>query len=189
MSTVPITTSLLWRAALVTALIDAPIVALLARFVPRPLFARLQWRLAGAAFIVFGLIWYAFGSVLYWDAVYRAIFPAWWRWLLPLIFGSLEGALALLFWRVGMAARRAPVVWCVALGGLASIAGHSVGMARGLFRVPLLAGASIPAALAFGVFEFVFYWSVIVALAVISYQLSGKKTSPRRAQSATKEEL
>jgi hypothetical protein len=184
-----ITASLLWRAALVTALIDAPIVALLARFVPRQRFARLRWFLAGAAFGVFALIWYAFGSVMYWEAVYRAVFPAGWRWLLPLIFGTLEGALALLFWRVGMAAKHAPVAWCIALGGLASVAGHSIGAARGLFRVPMLADASIPAALTFGVFEFVFYWSVIVALAAVSHQLSTKSASPQRTRSATKEEL
>jgi hypothetical protein len=58
------------------------------------------------------------------------------------------------------------VLWFILLGGLVSLVGHSIGISRGLLRVPLLADASTASALVFGVFEFIFYWSVIVGLSV-----------------------
>jgi hypothetical protein len=96
---------------LVVALIDAPLLLLVAPRVPSGLFGRLQWYLAGAAFLVFASIWFAFGSLYFWDPVYRLIFPAWSRWLLPLFFGLLEGLLALLFWWVCRLAARGAAVW------------------------------------------------------------------------------
>ncbi len=161
-----LTTELMWRAAWVTALIDAPLLVLVARGVRPKLFAGLRWELAGAAFGVFAVIWGAFGSVLYWDAVYRAIFPSWWRWLLPVIYGTLDGLLALLFWRASVAAPRWQALWFVLLGGLLSLVGHGIGASRGLFGVPMLAQVSIVSALTFGVFEYIFYWCGIVGIAV-----------------------
>jgi hypothetical protein len=152
---------------LVVALIDAPLLLLVAPRVPSGLFGRLQWYLAGAAFLVFASIWFAFGSLYFWDPVYRLIFPAWSRWLLPLFFGLLEGLLALLFWWVCRLAARGGAVWFVLLGGLSSLAGHAVGISRGLLRVPMLAGASPASALVFGVFEFIFYWSGILGLSLL----------------------
>ena len=113
MPTEPITSGLMWRAALVTMLIDAPLVLLIARGIPRARFVKLRWQLAGAAFIIFAVIWYTVGSLAYWDAVYHAIFPAWWRWLLPLIYGSLNAALALAFWRASLMAERWQAAWFI----------------------------------------------------------------------------
>ncbi len=160
-----LTSSLMWRAALVTALIDAPLLALLAWRVSPDLFRRLKWFLTGSAFLVYAVIWGVVGSVIYWDEVYSAIFPAWFHWLLPLIYGTLFGLLALAFWGLSRRAARFQVVWFCLLGGLSSLAGHSIGAARGLFRVPMLAQTSIASALTFGVFEFIFYFCVIVGLA------------------------
>ena len=162
-----VSSTLLWRAALVVALVDLPLLILVARRVTSGLFSRLQWYLAGAAFLVFALIWFVFGSLYFWDPVYRLIFPAWSHWLLPLVFGLLEGLLALLFWWVYRLAARGAAVWFVLLGGLASLAGHGIGISRGLMRVPMLAGASPASALVFGVFEFIFYWSAILGLSLL----------------------
>ena len=161
-----VTSELLWRVTLIAALIDAPLLFLVVRFVSSGLFRKLKWHLAGAAILVFALIWGVFGSVYFWDSVYQVIFPAWFRWLLPLGFGLLEGALALAFWRVSLLAARGQVLWFILLGGLVSLVGHSIGISRGLLRVPLLAEASATSALVFGVFEFIFYWCVIVGLSV-----------------------
>ena len=117
------------------------------------LFGKLRWYLAGAAFLIFALIWGACGSVYFWDTVYQAIFPAWSRWLLPVEFGLLEGTLALIFWRVSRLAARGQAVWFILLGGLISVAGHGIGISRGLLKVPMLAEASAASALVFGVFE------------------------------------
>jgi hypothetical protein len=167
METDVVSSTLLWRAALVAALIDAPLLVLVAHRVPARLFARLQWYLFGAAFLVFALIWFIFGSLYFWDQVYRAIFPVWFRWLLPLFYGLLEGLLALLFWRVCRLAAGGQAVWFILLGGLSSLAGHGIGIGLGLLRVPLLAEASPASALVFGVFEFIFYWSVILGLGLL----------------------
>jgi hypothetical protein len=161
-----LTSELLWRSTLIAVLIDAPLLFLVARWVPSELFGKLKGYLVGAAFIVYALLWGTFGSVYFWDTVYKAIFPAWFRWLLPGGYGLLFGVLALVFWRVSMLATRWRAVWFCLLGGLVSVVGHSIGISRGLLRVPLLAGASAASALVFGVFEFIFYWCAIVGLSV-----------------------
>lgn len=89
----------------------------------------------------------------------------------------LFGALALAFWRISLAtAVRPPVMFCV-LGGLVSLVGHGIGIQRGLMRVPMLSQASAASALTFGVFEFVFYWCVIVGLAVAARKAGRAFTS------------
>ena len=176
-----VTSELLWRAAVIAALIDTPLLLLLGRGVPRELFTRLKWQLAAAAFIVYALLWGTLGSVLYWDAVYSAVFPRWFRWLLPVIYGSLYALLALLFWRLSGLARRWQVICFALLGGLVSIAGHAIGISRGLLRVPLLAEVSAASALVFGVFEFIFYWCVIVGLAVAARRVGLRGRMVREA--------
>ncbi len=161
-----VTSELLWRTTLIAVLIDMPLLILIARWVSSELFYKLKWYLAGAAFVVYALLWGTFGSMYFWDAVYKAIFPAWSRWFLPVGYGLLFGVLAFAFWQVSMLAARRQVVWFSLLGGLVSLVGHSIGISRGLLRVPLLAEASAASALVFGVFEFIFYWCAIVGLSV-----------------------
>ncbi len=162
--TVSVTSDLLWRAALFTALIDVPLLILVARLVPSGLFRQLKWYLAGAALIIYAALWGSLGSLRFWDQVYSAIFPAWLRWLLP-AYGLLFAAVALAFWRLSLLASKWPAVRFCLLGGLVSLIGHSIGISRGLLRVPMLAEASAASALTFGGFEFIFYWCVIVGLA------------------------
>lgn len=172
METGPVTSELLWRATLIAALLDAPLLVAAAQRVPSELFRKLKWHLAGAAFLVYAALWGTLGSVYFWDAVYQAIFPEWSRWLLPAGYGLLYGVLALAFWRVSLLAPRWQAMWFSLLGGLVSLAGHGIGISRGLLRVPLLAEASVASALVFGVFEFIFYWCAIVGLGVAGRWLS-----------------
>jgi len=53
----PLTSELLWRSAVVAALIDAPLLVLVARCVPSDLFRQLKWYLAGAAFVLYAALW------------------------------------------------------------------------------------------------------------------------------------
>lgn len=161
--TVQVTSDLLWRAALITALIDVPLLLIAAHWVSPEVFRKLKWYLASAALVVYAALWGTFGSVLYWDEVYQAIFPAWSRWLLP-GYGLLFAAVAIAFWRISLLAAKWQVVWFCLLGGLVSLVGHSIGISRGLLRVPMLAEASAVSALVFGVFEFILYWCAIVGL-------------------------
>ncbi len=161
-----VTSELLWRATLMAVAIDLPLLVVVARAVSKTLFARLKWYLVIAAFLMYAAIWGTFGSVLFWDSVYQAVFPSWSRWLLPVWFGSLFGMLALGFWWGSRKIGVWPAVWFVLLGGSASLVGHSIGIRRGLLRVPLLEQASVASALVFGVFEFILYWCGILGLAV-----------------------
>jgi hypothetical protein len=162
----------MWRITFITVLIDTPLLIFAARWVSPDLFRKLKWYLVGATVLIYAAIWGTFGSVFFWDAVYKAIFPVWSRWLLPLGFGLLYGVLALAFWRVSILAARWQVVWFILLGGMMSLVGHSIGISRGLFQVPMLAETNIASALAFGVFEFVFYWCVIVGISAVVRWLS-----------------
>jgi hypothetical protein len=168
---VRVTSEILWRATFIAVCIDAPLLVLVARLVSAELFGKIKWHLAAAAFIVYASLWGSYGSVYFWDAVYSHVFPAWSRWLLPVGMGVLFGALAVAFWRVSMSAARWQPAWFCLLGGLVSLVGHGIGISRGLLRVPLLAEASAASALTFGVFEFVFYWCVIVGLAVAARKI------------------
>lgn len=164
-----VTSELLGRATSITVPIDVVLLLLVARFVSAGLFAKLKWHVVAAACVVYALLWGVFGSMLFWDAVYSAVFPGWSRWLLPVGYGLLFGALALAFWRVSIHAPRWQAVWFCLLGGLVSLVGHGIGISRGLLRVPLLSEASVTAVLVFGVFEFVFYWCAIMGLAVAAW--------------------
>jgi len=167
MTQVPqVTSALLWKATGVAVSVDLPLLIVVGSLVSPALFRRLKWQLVAAASLLYAVLWFAVGSVTYWDAVYSHVFPAWSRWVLPFWFGVVFGAAALLFWAVSVRARRWPAVWFALLGGLVSLVGHGIGISRGLMRVPMLAQASAVSALVFGVFEFVFYWCLIVGLAI-----------------------
>jgi hypothetical protein len=166
-----VTSELLWRATAFVMPIDVLLLLVVGRYVSSGLFGRLKWHLAAAACLVYALLWGILGSVYFWETVYKAIFPAWSRWLLPVGYGLLFGVLAVAFWHASMAAPRWRAVWFCLFGGLVSLVGHTIGISRGLLRVPLLAGASAVSALVFGVFEFIVYWCVIVGLAVAARRL------------------
>jgi hypothetical protein len=175
-----LTSELMWRAALVTALIDVPLLIIAARVASRETFRGLKWHLAAAAFLIYAGIWAWVGAGVFWDDVYSRVFPAWIRWWLPLVMGVGFGLAALLFWRVSLCARRRPGLWFCVLGGLISLVGHSHGVRRGLMQVPLLSGVSIASALTFGVFEFIVYWFVILVLARTSARVVGRRASRPR---------
>jgi hypothetical protein len=174
-----VTSELLWRGTAIALLIDIPLLLLVGRFISSELFRQLKWYLVSAAFLTYAVLWGVFGSVYFWDSVYRAVFPGWSRWLLPIWFGVLFGLVAVVFWRISVAAASWQAVWFVLLGGVASLVGHGIGIRRGLLRVPLLREASPASALVFGVFEFIFYWCAIVAMAVAAKRLSA---ATRRGQ-------
>ena len=98
------TSEVLWQATLIAVLIDVPLLIIVARGVSSGLFCKLKWHLVGAAFVVYAVLWGTFGSLYYWYTVYKAIFPAWARWWLPVAYGLLFGALALAFWRASVRA-------------------------------------------------------------------------------------
>jgi hypothetical protein len=121
-----VTSELLWRATFIAVLIDAPLVILIGRWVSSELFRKLKWHLAAAAFVVYATLWGTFASVYFWDAVYKQVFPSWSRWLLPVGYGVLFGAVAVALWRAVVALL------------LAGLTGHMDGRAaRGQTETPV----------------------------------------------------
>ena len=173
------TTELFLRASLVTAVVDAVLLALVGRVRPAT-WRRLKWPLGASAAFVYALLWGALASGLYWDEVYRHVFPQGLRPWLPLVYGIGFGLLAVVFWSLSVRASRWPAFWFCLLGGLVSIPGHAWGMSRGLMRVPLLSQASPAAALLFGFFEFIVYFAAIVGLSLVVLRVREGPAAARR---------
>jgi len=161
-------------AALVTALIDLVFVFLLLRWVDRSRFQRLKAPLV----IVAALAWcgiYTAAVWSFWDTCYSFVFPGWVRWFV-IFFGLLMGGVAYLFWWLALKIPWNPIVTFTILGGLHSLPGHLNGIyGMGLMeKCPILTEVSIESALVFGVFEFIFYWCVILSAVALIEHLVGK---------------
>ncbi len=177
MDTIPVTTDQMWVVTGITAAIDFGLVALLWRRVRPPWPERMGLRLTSAGALFFALL-YGWAAWTYWSTCYGHVLPEWVKWAAP-AWGLLEGALGGVFWWV---ARRVtpgrPVPVFLALGALESVPGHLHGVyRRGLLDAcaPVL-GISPSSALVFGVFEFGFYWAILLAL---SYR-KDRRNRPRQ---------
>jgi len=162
-----IDTELYWLAALALALVDIFLVVVLAWRAPARRFRRLAWPLAGAAVIFWSVLWTGV-LWLFWDSFYRYIFPPTTRLLAP-GFGLLYGVLALAMWWLASRSPVLPVLGYTLLAGLEGLVSHlwAIFSLGALERPALLQGASPEAVLAFAVVEKIFYWSVILGIALL----------------------
>jgi hypothetical protein len=160
-----------WTSALAVALIDLPLVFVLVRVVGRDTWRQMKWPVAAAA----ALFWAIFATVLmwgYWDIYYQHFEAPWARYLAPAagIFYALVG---LLLWRLAQIPPLHPALTFCLLGGLESLVEHvpaiyAVGI---LEKVPGFAGVSVLSVLAFAVPEYVLYWGITLAIAVLLQRL------------------
>jgi hypothetical protein len=161
-----ITSEVLWRGALIFALIDAGFVPLLAWRIKPARFRQLKWILVGTMAVFFSAIWGALASYYFWEPVYHYIFPEWARWLLPPVYGLLFAAVGLLFWWLALRLPGNAVVNFCLLGGLWGMISHVVAVHGGIVdKPPMLQGASPVAAIVIAIFEFIFYWCISVSAA------------------------
>jgi len=164
---VKITTELLYKGALVFALMDAVYIPLLVWRVSAETFRRLKWSLVIAAALVWYGIWsWAIGN--YWETVYSYVFPAWARTWVPWIAFVVAGVTALVLWTLSLQTRGKPVpVYCLLGGALGSLT-HLWAVYRGVVtNPPMLQGASPLAAIVLAFFEYIFYWCIILTIAKI----------------------
>lgn len=176
-----ITTELLFKSALVFALMDAVYISLLVWRVKPDTFGRLKWNLIVAAAVIWFGIWnWALGNV--WETVYTYVFPAWARTWVPWIAFFVAGFVAWILWMLALrTAAKAVPVFCL-LGGILGILTHLWAVYRGIVtKPPMLQGASPVGAVTFACFEFIFYWCVILTLAVFAdwLQITVKRRSIR----------
>jgi len=130
------------------------------------IFRRLKWQIAGTTATLFAAVWAVLACYFFWEPVYHHFFPAWSRWLLPLVYGLGFGWAGLLSWWLALRFRGSAVVNFCILMGLCGMAGHLWAVhPRLLEKPPMLQGAEpLPAVVVSG-FEFVFYGGRILATA------------------------
>ncbi len=165
---IKVTTQVLWKGALIFALIDVVFVSILRRRVRFEVFHEFKWTLV----IITGVFWCLLLGILmswmFWEPVYHSVFPNWARWLIPPVYGLLFAALGLFFWWVAIRFQRDPVIiWCL-LGGLWGLVTHTWAVYRGILdKPPMLQGASPIATVIMPIFEFIFYYCVILSLTAL----------------------
>ncbi len=161
-----VTSAQVWQAAGVAAVLDVVVVATLWWRVSREVFARLRVWLPCVAAVVWTFI-YGVAALTAWESCYHYVMPPWVRWG-AWLYGLSHGLLGVMFWWLAKGAPLHPVLGLALLGGLHSLPGHMHGIyARGLLdRCPPVRGVSAASALTFGVFEFAFYWMVVLAISL-----------------------
>jgi hypothetical protein len=102
----------------------------------------------------------------FWEPVYHYVFPEWARWVIPPIYGVVFAAVGWLFYWLALRLPGNPVVNLCFLGGLWGMITHIWAIYRGILdKPPMLQGASPVAAAVMPIFEFIFYWCVILSTA------------------------
>jgi hypothetical protein len=168
-----ITTELLYKGALLFALLDAVYVPILVWRVNRDAFRRMKWPLVISAGLVWYAIWaWAIGN--FWATVYSYVFPAWTQTVLPWIAFVVAGVAALLLWMLTIRSKRnAILTFCLTGGALGSLT-HIWAIYQGIVtKPPMLQGASPLAAVVIAFFEYMFYWCTILVLARIMDWMQG----------------
>ena len=169
-----ITTEMLLAGALIFAVVDAAFLPLLAWRVRREVFLESRWALAGAT----ALFWFGVWSLvlaIFWDTIYRYVFPGWARPLIPPVYGLAFGGLSLFFcWLARRQSFHPVVIFCL-LGGCWGVVTHILAVQLGIVtKPPMLQGASPVAAVVIAAFEFTFYWCIITSIGVLA-QLAARR--------------
>jgi hypothetical protein len=172
---VRVTTEVLWRGALLFAAVDLLFVAILVWRARRVPFAELKRPLLSTT-AVFWLGLWLWAVSTFWESVYGYVFPAWIRWWLPVLQAGLACLVAWALWWLACRAPGRPVLTFLLGGGVWGIVGHVIGILRGLVdKPPMLRGARPEAALTIAFFEFIFYWCVILTVALVLHRVSTRR--------------
>jgi hypothetical protein len=165
-SDIHVTSAALWKGTVIGVVIDSIFVIVLLRLVTAEKFRQLKWPLVISSGIFWAVMWLVVGCIVYWDAAYSYVFPAWARWYIPPAYGVLFAVIAWLIWWAAVSRRGNPLLTYFLLGGAVGTITHIWAIYRGLLdKPPMLQGVSPLSATVFPFFEFLFYWCVILTLA------------------------
>jgi hypothetical protein len=171
-----VTSEILWRGALLFAMIDLVFVYIIIKIVKPSDFFRMKWTLVIVLAIFFTFLFGFITSFLFWDSVYSYVFLSWARWIIPPLYGLLFSMAGLIFWWI--ASRRSKgqlIIFCL-FGGLWGVITHILAIHRGILdKPPMLIGASPFAALTIAAFEFIFYWCICLTITRLILHLRLKK--------------
>jgi hypothetical protein len=175
---VKVTSEILWKGALIFALIDVVFVSVLTRRIKLVRFLQIKWALMVTMAVFFTLIWGILASYVFWDSVYHYFFPEWSRWFIPPVYGLLFSAAGLLFWWIALKLPGNAVINFCLLGGFWGMITHLWAIHRGILeKPPLLQGASSVAAVVIAIFEFMFYWCIVLSIASLLKRNDGSNSS------------
>jgi hypothetical protein len=158
----------LWMDSVIIALVDVAFVWLLTWRIKPSRFRDLKWALVGTA----AIFWSIFGIVLvlvFWGTYYHNFFPGWFRSGGILLFVPiLYGAFALVFHWLALRVPGNPILNFCLLAGLESLLEHLWGIyGLKILEVPILQEASPASILTFSFPEYIFYWCIVISIAVL----------------------
>jgi len=160
-----VTSEILWRGALLFAVIDFVFVSILIKIIkPADLF-KMKWKLVFVMGVFFFFLFGFIVSILFWDTVYSYVFPSWARWIIPPLYGLLFSAAGIIFWWIASRCSANQVLVFCLFGALWGVITHILAIARGILaKPPMLIGSSPAAALTIAAFEFIFYWCICLTI-------------------------
>lgn len=162
---IKVTTEVLYRGALIFALIDLVFVTVLSRVIRPGDLYKMKWSLVIIMALFFCFLFGSVVSIIFWDQVYSYVFPSWFRWIIPPLYGILFSLAGLLFWWISTRLRSFQVIVFILLGGAWGVITHILAIQRGILeKPPMLAGADAFAALTIAAFEFIFYWCICLTI-------------------------
>jgi hypothetical protein len=158
----------LWMDSGIIALVDVAFVLLLIWRIKPSRFRELKWTLVVTA----AAFWSIFGIVLvsaFWDTYYQYFFPTWFHSGGVLIFVPiLYGLFALAFYWLALRIPGNPILNFCFLAGLESVLEHLWGIyGLKILEIPLLQEASPASMLTFSFPEYIFYWCIVISIAVL----------------------
>jgi hypothetical protein len=170
-----VTSEILWRGALLFAVIDLVFVSVIIKIVKPSDFLKMKWTLVIVLALFFTFLFGFITSILFWDSVYSYVFPSWSRWIIPPIYGLLFSMAGLFFWWIACRIPAYRVIIFSLFGGLWGVITHILAIYRGILdKPPMLTGASPAAALTIAAFEFIFYWCICLAITRLILYLRSK---------------
>lgn len=162
-----ITTALLWQGALGFALLDALLLPVLAWLIKPAGFQRLKWTLVAVAVLFWTGLW-SWVLADFWDMVYVYVFPASAPLWLPFFQAGLIALVVLLGFALAPRLRLHPLLATSLVLGAWGLLSHLLAVRNGIVeRPPVLHGAAPAAAMTIAVFEYIFYWCLVVSLAAL----------------------
>lgn len=171
MSNSPATTSeLYWLSAGLLTIVDLTAIYCLSQCIPTERFRKVSFEITLVSMLFWGGLWSALMANNYvWEWCYYHIFSNTERWLMPPIMSLLYGGLGFVMWKIALRLPFQPVITFSVLGALISLPDHLYAIVvKNVLDTPLLSEVSASSAIVFGIFEFVFYWLVILSIAIFA---------------------
>lgn len=164
------TSELYWLSAALLTVVDLSALYCLSQCVPASRFRKAGSEIAVVSLLFWGGLW---GALMVndtvWEWCYCYIFSEVDRWRMPLLMAVLFSLVGVGMWWLSTRLPINPVLTFAALGALVSLPDHFYAIfVKKVLETPMLAQVSTASAVVFGIFEFVFYWILIMSIAIFA---------------------